>query len=70
MFTLKLSLRDDQNVSYKNVQIDKSSNKVDNETVFDNYNRQEPCFKENSNNLNENIIKMFNKLNNSSPLTR
>ena len=31
-FTLKLWLRDEQNFSYKNVQINKSSNKVDNET--------------------------------------
>ena len=31
-FKLKLWLRDEQNFSYKNVQINKSSNKVDNET--------------------------------------
>ena len=33
LFTLKLSLRDEQNFSYKNVQINKSSDKVDNESV-------------------------------------
>ena len=32
-FTLKLSLRDEQIIAFKNVQINKSSNKVDNETV-------------------------------------
>ena len=31
---LILSLRDEENFSYKNVQINKSSNKVDNETIF------------------------------------
>ena len=34
LFALKSSLRDEQNFSYKNVQINKSSNKVGNETVF------------------------------------
>ena len=42
LFTLKLSLRDEQNFSYKNVQINKSSNKVDNESVFHNCSPQGP----------------------------
>ena len=67
-FTLKLSLRDKQNFSYKSVQINKSSNEVDNQTVFHNCSPQVPCFKENSNNLNENIINTFDELNNSSTL--
>ena len=65
---LKLSLCDDQSFSYKNVQINKSSNKVDNETVFLNYSPQGPCFKENSDDLNENIINILDELNNSSTL--
>ena len=56
LFTLKLSLRDEQNFSYKNVQINKSSNKVVNESVFHNCSPQGPSFKENSINLNENIM--------------
>ena len=68
LFTLKLSLRDKQNFSYKNVQINKSSNKVDNESVFHNCIPQGPCFKENSNDLNENIINIFDELNNASTL--
>ena len=40
LFTLKSSLRDEQNFSYKNVQIKSSSNQVDNETVFHNYSPQ------------------------------
>ena len=67
LFTLKLSLRDEQNFSYKNVQINKSSNKVDNESVFHNCIPQGPCFKENSNDLNENI-NIFDELNNASTL--
>ena len=50
--------------SYKNVQINKSSNKVDNATVFHNCSPQRPGFKENSNDLNENIINTFDELNN------
>ena len=65
LFTLKLLLRDEQIIFYKNVQINKSSNKVDNETVFHNCNPQGPGFKINSNNLNENIINIFDELNNS-----
>ena len=65
LFTLKLSLRDEQNFSYKNVQINKSSNKVDNETVFHNYSPQRPCFKVN-NDLKDNIINIFDELNNAS----
>ena len=67
-FTLKLSLRNEQNFSYKNVQINKSSSKVDNKTVFHNCSPQGPCFKENSNDLNENIINILDELNNSSTL--
>ena len=51
LFTLKLSLRDEQIFSYKNVQVNKSSNKVDNETVFHNCSPHGPGFKENSNDL-------------------
>ena len=51
LFTLKLSLRDEQSFSYKNVQVNKSSNKVDNETVFHNCSPHGPGFKENSNDL-------------------
>ena len=40
LFTLKSSLRDEQNFSYKNVQIKSSSNQVDSETVFHNYSPQ------------------------------
>ena len=69
MFTLKLSLRDEYNFSYENVQINKSSNNVDNETVFNNYSPQGPYFKENSNDLNENIINILDELNNSSTLS-
>ena len=58
-------MRDEQIISYKNVQINKSSNKVDNETVFHNCSPQGPGFKINSNNLNENIINIFDELNNS-----
>ena len=65
LFTLKLLLHDEQIIFYKNVQINKSSNKVDNETVFHNCNPQGPGFKINSNNLNENIINIFDELNNS-----
>ena len=36
-FTLKLSLCDEQNFTYKNVQINKISDKVNNETVFHKY---------------------------------
>ena len=68
LFTLKLSLRDEQNFSYKNVQINKSSNKVDNESVFHNCSSQGSCFKENSNDLNGNIINIFDELNNASTL--
>ena len=68
LFTLKLSLRDEQNFSYKNVQINKSSNKVDNESVFHNCSPQGPCFKENSNDLKDNIINIFDELNNASTL--
>ena len=70
LFTLKSSLRDKQNFSYKNVQISKSSNKVGNETVLHNCSPQGPCFKENSNDLNENIINILDELNNSSTLKR
>ena len=65
---IKLSLPDEQNFSDKNVQINKSSNKVDNESVFHNCSPQGPCFKENSNDLNENIINIFDELNNASTL--
>ena len=65
---IKLSLPDEQNFSDKNVQINKSSNKVDNESVFHNCIPQGPCFKENSNDLNENIINIFDELNNASTL--
>ena len=65
---LILSLRDEENFSYKNVQINKSSNKVDNETIFHNCSPQEPCFKENSNDLNESIIYIPDELSNSSTL--
>ena len=68
LFTLKLSLRDEQNFSYKNVQINKSSNKVDNESVFHNCSPQGPCFKENSNDLKDNIINIFDELNNACTL--
>ena len=68
LFTLKLSLRDEQNFSYKNVQTNKSSNKVDNESVFHDCSPQGPCFKEDSNDLNENIINIFDELNNASTL--
>ena len=44
-----------------NVQIIKSSNKIDDETVFHNYSPQEPCFEENSNDLNENIINILDE---------
>ena len=67
LFTFKLSLRDEQNFSYINVQINKSFSKVDNETVFHNCRLQGLCFKENSNDLNENID-IFDELNNSSIL--
>ena len=40
LFTLKSSLRDEQNFSNKNVQIKSSSNQVDSETVFHNYSPQ------------------------------
>ena len=66
VFTLKLSLRDKQNFSYKNIQINKSPNKVDNETIFHNCSPQEPCFIENNNDLKDNIINIFDELNNSS----
>ena len=56
LFTLKLSLCDEQNFSYKNVQINKSSNEVVNESFFHNCSPQRPSFKENSNDLNENIM--------------
>ena len=65
LFTLKLSLRDEQIFSYKNIQINKSSKKVDNETFFYNDSPQGPSFKKNSNDLNENIINIFDELNNS-----
>ena len=65
LFTLKLSLRDEHIFSYKNVQINKSSNNVDNETVFYNCSPHGPGFKENSNDLNENIINIFDELNTS-----
>ena len=68
LFTLKLSLRDEQNFSYKNVQINKTSNKVDNESVFHNCSPQGPCFKENSNDLKDNIINISDELNNASTL--
>ena len=69
MFTLKLSLRDEQNFSNKNVQINnKSSNKVDNESVFHNCSLQGPCFKEISNDLKDNIINIFDELKNVSTL--
>ena len=42
LFTLKLSLRDEQIFSYKHVQINKSSNKADNETFFHNESSQGP----------------------------
>ena len=60
LFTLKLSFRAEQIFSYKNVQINKSSNKIDNETVFHNCSPQGPGFKDNSN-----IINIFDELNNS-----
>ena len=65
LFTLKSSLRAEQIFSYKNVQINKSSNQIDNETVFHNCSPQGPGFKDNSNDLNENIINIFDELNNS-----
>ena len=68
MFTLKLSLRDEENFSYKNYQINKSSNKVDNETVFHNCSPQGPCLKENSNDLKDNLVNIFDELNNASTL--
>ena len=52
----------------KNVQINKSSNKVNKETVFHNCSPQGTCFKANSNDLNENIIDIFDELNNSCTL--
>ena len=61
-------MHDEQNFSYKNVQINKSSNKVDNETVFHNYSPHASCFKEDSNDLNENIINIPDESNNSSTL--
>ena len=54
LFILKLSLRDEKIFSYKNFQINKSSNKVDNKSVFRNCSPQRPCFKENSNYLKDN----------------
>ena len=68
LFTLRLSLRDEQKFFYKNIQINKSSNKVDNESVLHNCSPQGTCFKENSNDLNENIINIFDELNNASTL--
>ena len=65
LFTLKLSLRDEHIFSYKNVQINKSSNNVDNETVFYNCSPHGPGFKENSNDLNENIIDILDESNDS-----
>ena len=56
LFTLKLSLCDEQNFTYKNVQINKSSHKVVNESVFHNCSPQGPSFKGNSIDLNENIM--------------
>ena len=68
MLTLKLSLRDEQNFSNKNVQINKSSNKVDNKSVFHNCSPQGPCFKKISNDLKDNIINIFVELKNASTL--
>ena len=68
MFTLKLSLSDEQHFSNKNVQIHKSSNKVDNESVFHNCSPQGPSFKEISNDLKDNIINIFDELKNASTL--
>ena len=56
LLTLKLSLCDEQNFSYKNVQINKSSNKVVDESVFHSCSPQGPSFKENSIDLNKNIM--------------
>ena len=55
----------EQNFCYENVQINNSSNKVNNKTVFHNYSPKGPCFKENSNELNENIFNKFHELNDS-----
>ena len=59
-------MRGEQNVSYKNVEINESSNKVDNETVFHSCSPRGPCFKENSNDLKDNIINISDELNNAS----
>ena len=67
-FTLKLSLRDEQNFSNKNVQINKSSIKTDNESIFRNCSPLGSCFKENSNDLKDNIINIIDELNNASTL--
>ena len=61
-------MRDEQNFSYKNVQTNKSSNKFDNETVFHNCSPQGPCLKENSNDLKDNLVNIFDELNNASTL--
>ena len=58
-------MHDEQIFSYKNVQINKRTNKVNNETVFHNCSPQGSGFKENSNDLNENVINIFDELNNS-----
>ena len=68
LFTLELSLYDEKNVSYKNVQVNKSSNKDDSETVCGNYSPQGLCFIEHSNDLNEDFINILNELHNSSTL--
>ena len=65
LFTLKLSLHDEQIFSYKKVQINKRTNKVNNDTVLHNCSPQGSGFKENSNDLNENVINIFDELNNS-----
>ena len=68
MLTLKLSLRDKQNLSYKYVQINETSNKVDNETVFHNCSQQDNVFKEKNNDLKDIIINKFYEFNNASTL--
>lgn len=68
LLTLKLLLRDNQNFYYKNVQINKSYNKVDSKTIFRKYSSWGQYFVETSNYLIENIINTFDELNNSSTL--
>ena len=59
---------DEKNGSYKNVQVNKNSNKDDSKTFFRNYSPQGPCFTEHSNDLNENFVNILDELYNSSTL--